>query len=284
METLSLSSSLSYTPPPRKEKSKEKSSIFPFLLLPVEIRLAVYEHLLVRDPGNLFWSTKFKGSTLRRRRKNIPQPAILQANKLVSNEALEVLYSNNITALECNADETPTSWSEVIDEYLKPPSLRINTEFHPRLKYAAISTETAPLTLERPDLFDNLWVLCEPAILASCPNLELLIVHLPRGEDTDVDMVRRGSETASKLQKLHKPYRPTLQAVDPDKMNHGGKFCESLIWRHQFGILKRTAFKVGCVRWIEACSYMLPNKCIEQKVYFDDEDPSTLMALPSTRP
>ena len=280
MEAVHLPISSSYTSPPRKQKSTS----FPFLRLPVEIRLAVYEHLLVRDPGDIFRSTKFKSPIVRKRRANVIYPAILQANKLVYNEALEVLYSNNITALKCNADETRAGWTQVIFDDLDFPSLRITTQFHPCLKYAAINNETAMLTLERPHLFEDLWVRCERTLLTSCPNLELLVIHLQ--EHTDVDMVRRGSETASCLSKLHKPYRPILDPVGVDTMKWGGKFCESMIRCHRHGMLQSTAFKVGCVRLIAAYSPEVPGGDAhnwEEKIYFDDQDLS-LMIAPSSVP
>ena len=77
---------------------------FRFLSLPPEIRLIIYNQLLVQSDGLLrtFCTCKFcanlKGHTVGRDCLN---PSLLRTNKAIYNEALPILYSKNVFPLFC---------------------------------------------------------------------------------------------------------------------------------------------------------------------------------------
>jgi len=71
----------------------EDVEVFPFLALPTELRLIVYEELLVTDDRLvLTWRGPRKANKQQKRM----YIAILQTSKLCRDEGLEVLYGENI--------------------------------------------------------------------------------------------------------------------------------------------------------------------------------------------
>ena len=96
---------------------------FPFLKLPIEIRLLIYHELLVQGPGfsSVFCLCRSPFSTKNRPCGNSPLfPAILQTNKTVYNEAWTILYSKNTFHLLCPKS---SSCSRLEDSNREDPSL-----------------------------------------------------------------------------------------------------------------------------------------------------------------
>jgi hypothetical protein len=72
---------------------EQRKTVFPLLALPSELRVLVYEELLItNDQLMVTWRGPKKASAQQKRM----WPAILRVSRLVSEEAREVLYSGNV--------------------------------------------------------------------------------------------------------------------------------------------------------------------------------------------
>jgi hypothetical protein len=120
-------------------------STFPFLRLPLEIRVYIYRHLLSTRPtstqaykdGDYSWPFKFA-------------PAILQANKQVFGEASRVLYTENdfvvlqIATHIYSAIYSATQTPSLIDKFPNFPGLSEKQIPHPLLSLAITDLNSEP--------------------------------------------------------------------------------------------------------------------------------------------
>ena len=237
------------------------STFHRFIELPVEIRLLVYNELMVQNidlyrPTCDFCPAHRTNFTYY---ANLVYAEILRTSKQVYTETLPILYSQNtvhMKCLECENMDHPPLWAG-----LNEPN-HITTEliehFYSHVKDIAIAyriIEYEPY--DRIIEFPVEWPTIEHEILERYENTGhiSLRVRLCYTSDATFDLVRRSCKSMSECVQDYNSVLAEHHAYLADYDDHRSllaalkETCDAVVLSHAQGKLKNTAFAVQRIRW-----------------------------------
>ena len=220
-----------------------------FLEIPAEIRLQIYEELLVRDgesflcPGE---NHPYGGHEFHQRGSLFPE--ILRTNKSIYEEALPTLYSKNNLNIVC----------DVYDSSAKVIEGNRFIECANGLARGSLKTAVAHVIFEHYHVLDGYWQYFEQSwdraeaeLLDIYPNIEHLTIVINCVTVVHVDMARKQAQLKPEIAQSYKEYLASEEAsvAESDVMHPIEVLCDEILHHGSEGKFKSAVFAVKAVRW-----------------------------------
>ena len=252
------------------ESTAPPRTFFRFMALPIEIRLMIYNELLVHDVD--LYRTRCQLCSMRERHFAIRMDSansvsyahlactqILRTNKQICCEAIARFYSKNTVHLKCRMCEASTSlemWACPVEPH-GHLSAHID-HYYPHVKKIAIAFETGSTRSYRPlsELPDR-WPTIDDKILLRYENTKHISLRIRSSDtcETTVELARRVYDTLT--ERMH-DYESVLAQASAHYRNDKIHtlilealeiLCDILVLSHARASLKFTAFGVRSIRW-----------------------------------
>ena len=225
----------------------------PFLEIPAEIRLQIYEELLVRDGESVLCAGENHpnvGHEFHQRGSLFPE--ILRTNKSIYEEALPTLYSKNKFNILCDLN----------DRYVKVSEGNRFIECANELARGSLKTAVAHFTFGHYHALDGYWLYFEQSwdkveaeLLDIYPNIEHLTIAINCATVIHMDMARKQAQLKPEIAQSYKEYLASerFSVVQPDVMYQIEVLCDEILHHGSEGKFKSAVFAVKAVRWTTYC-------------------------------
>jgi len=226
------------------------AGVSPFLRLSAEVRIHVYDDLLIQLDGSHRTLCTCPGQHHAPGFQNTIFPAILRTNKLIHAEGLYVLYSKNTLKLICDAEIK--TWYQSI-QVPQPQSNLIISPGARALSYVTAASAAFRISVQFDfGNFGSFWSSAERDLLQSYRSLDRITLILRNNTTPDlrIEMVRKAM--VSKGERLQ-DYKESL-----GKLTYGGgrqtgraveELCDAVLTSQYRGGLKTSVFGVRTTSW-----------------------------------
>ena len=252
------------------ERTAPPRTFFGFMSLPIDIRLMIYDELLVRDVD--LYRTRCEVCTIREHYSAIGMDSaypvsyahlvctqILRTNKQICCEAIARLYLKNTVHVRCRKCEASTSsnlWACSVEphRYLSAHY----AHYYPHVRNIAIAYDIGSAKTFRPlgDLTAR-WPTIDDTIILGYENTKHISLQIRSSNTLDItiDLARR----------IHNPpterghdYESVLAQTNAHNRNDKDltsdlaaleEICDELVLSHASGDMRSTAFAVRSIRW-----------------------------------
>lgn len=250
------------------ERAAPTRTFFRFMALPIDIRLMIYDDLLVRDfdlyrtscescPVREAYSATPMDSANHKSYAHLACTQLLRTNKQICSEAIARLYSNNTVHVKCRKCEASEFFQDLWP-CLVEPHRHLSTRYdhyYPHVKNIAIVYE---IGRARPyDLLEQFtarWPTIDDIITQRYENTKHISLRIRSSDRTEilVDFARRTYSPST--ERAHDYDNVLTQAIPYDGNDKVAlavleNICDDLVLSHACGGLRFPAFAVQIIRW-----------------------------------